>query len=187
MQSSNALPAGTFVALIALWIFISIPLISLGAYFGNKKQVIEHPVRTNQIPRQIPEQSAYFQMIPSIIIGGIVPFTAIFMELFFIFKSIWQDQYYYMFGFLSLVFLILLVSCIEVTMVMIYFQLCAEDYRWQWKSFLISSSSTWYILGFGIYYYYNKSKTTQLEFMSGVYFFTYLVIGLGAYFVCTGM
>jgi transmembrane 9 superfamily protein 2/4 len=92
-----------------------------------------------------------------------------------------------MFGFLALAAFILFVTCIEVTMVMIYFQLCAEDYRWIWKSFLISSSSTWYILGFGIYYYLYKSRTTDLEYMSAVYFFTYLVLGMGAYLVCTGM
>lgn len=92
-----------------------------------------------------------------------------------------------MFGFLGLVSVILFVTCIEVTMVMIYFQLCAEDYRWQWKSFVISSSSTWFILAFGIYYYVHKAQKMDLEYMSAVYFFTYLVLGMGAYLVCTGI
>jgi transmembrane 9 superfamily protein 2/4 len=68
-----------------------------------------------------------------------MPFAVIFMELYFIFKSMWQDQYYYMFGFLAFVFGLLVITCIEITIVMIYFQLCNEDYRWQWKSGWASS------------------------------------------------
>ena len=55
-QSSAAIPFGTLVALLALWFGISVPLVFVGAYFGFRKSVIELPVRTNQIPRQIPEQ-----------------------------------------------------------------------------------------------------------------------------------
>lgn len=58
--------------------------------------------------------------------GGLLPFAVIFIELFFILKSIWEGQYYYMFGFLSLVFMILLVTCVEMTIVIVYFQLCDE-------------------------------------------------------------
>ncbi|CAG8439502.1 1799_t:CDS:10 [Ambispora gerdemannii] len=60
-HSSSAIPFGTFFVLISIWSFISMPLSLIGAYFGYKKAVIEHPVRTNQIPRQIPEQSWYLQ------------------------------------------------------------------------------------------------------------------------------
>ena len=37
---------------------------------------------------------------------------------------------YYVFGFLYVVFFILIATCAEITMVMCYFQLCNEDYRW---------------------------------------------------------
>jgi transmembrane 9 superfamily protein 2/4 len=40
-----------------------------------------------------------------------------------------MDQYYYVFGFLLLVYAILAVTCAEITIVLNYFQLCAEDYR----------------------------------------------------------
>jgi len=52
-------------------------------------QPIEHPVRTNQIPRQIPDQSVYTQPIPGIIMGGVLPFGCIFIQLFFILNSLW--------------------------------------------------------------------------------------------------
>ncbi|RXN01050.1 Citrate lyase subunit beta-like protein, mitochondrial [Acipenser ruthenus] len=124
--SSAAIPFGTLVAILALWFCISVPLTFLGAYFGFKKNAIEHPVRTNQIPRQIPEQSFYTKALPGIIMGGILPFGCIFIQLFFILNSIWSHQMYYMFGFLFLVFIILVITCSEATVLLCYFHLCAE-------------------------------------------------------------
>ena len=47
------------LALLTMWFGISFPLVFLGFYFGFRKQPYEHPVRTNQIPRQIPDQVWY--------------------------------------------------------------------------------------------------------------------------------
>jgi len=41
-------------------------------------------------------------------------------------KAIWENQFYYMFGFLFLVFIILIISCSQISIVMVYFQLCGE-------------------------------------------------------------
>lgn len=57
--SSGAVPFATIVKLLLLWFGISLPLVFLGFYFGYRKQAIQHPVRTNQIPRQVPEQPWY--------------------------------------------------------------------------------------------------------------------------------
>lgn len=129
-HSSAAIPFATLVALLALWLCVSLPLTFVGAYFGYKKRAIEQPVRTNQIPRQIPEQSVYTKPVPGIIMGGILPFGCIFIQLFFLLNSIWSSQTYYMFGFLFLVFLILIITCSETTILLCYFHLCAEDYHW---------------------------------------------------------
>lgn len=45
---------------------------------------------------------------------------------FCLFQAIWENQFYYLFGFLFLVFIILVVSCSQISIVMVYFQLCAE-------------------------------------------------------------
>jgi len=39
-----------------MWLGISMPLTLIGSFFGFKKQPFGEPVRTNQIPRAIPEQ-----------------------------------------------------------------------------------------------------------------------------------
>jgi len=42
------------------------------------------------------------------------------------FQAIWENQFYYLFGFLFLVFVILSSCVSQISIVMIYFQLCAE-------------------------------------------------------------
>ncbi|KAG1326562.1 hypothetical protein COCNU_01G004960 [Cocos nucifera] len=135
-KSSGAVPFTTMFALVLLWFGISVPLVFLGSYIGFKQSATEDPVKTNKIPRQIPEQAWYMNPILSILVGGILPFGAVFIELFFILTSIWLQQFYYIFGFLFLVFLILVVTCVEITIVLCYFQLCSEDYLWWWRCFL---------------------------------------------------
>lgn len=72
------------IALLCLWFGISFPLVFVGFFFGYRKHPYEHPVRTNQIPRQIPEQPWYLNLALSSVVAGILPFGAIFVELFFI-------------------------------------------------------------------------------------------------------
>ncbi|CAI8605972.1 unnamed protein product [Vicia faba] len=87
-KSSGAVPFGTMFALIFLWFGISVPLVFVGGYIGFRKPAIENPVKTNKIPRQIPEQAWYMNPAFSVLIGGILPFGAVFIELFFILTSI---------------------------------------------------------------------------------------------------
>ncbi|KAG0486836.1 hypothetical protein HPP92_008931 [Vanilla planifolia] len=183
-KSSGAVPFGTMFALVLLWFGISVPLVFVGSYLGFKKPAIEHPVKTNKIPRQIPEQAWYMQPAFSILIGGILPFGAVFIELFFILTSIWLNQFYYIFGFLFLVFLILLITCAEITIVLCYFQLCSEDYHWWWRAYLTAGSSALYLFLYAGFYFFTKLEITKL--VSGILYFGYMLIVSYAFFVLTG-
>ena len=55
-RSSGAVPFGTLLALAFLWFGVSVPLTYVGSYYGFRAPAPEDPVRTNKIPRQIPEQ-----------------------------------------------------------------------------------------------------------------------------------
>lgn len=96
--SSAAVPFGTIISLVLLWLGVSTPLVFVGSYFGFKKETITVPVRTNQIARHIPEQVWYTHPVFSIALGGILPFGAVCIELFFIMSAMWLHQvmqYYY--------------------------------------------------------------------------------------------
>lgn len=62
-HSSGAVPFTTMLALLCLWFGISLPLVYLGYFFGYRKQPFTHPVRTNQIPRQVPDQLWYMNPV----------------------------------------------------------------------------------------------------------------------------
>ncbi|XP_064614807.1 LOW QUALITY PROTEIN: transmembrane 9 superfamily member 2-like [Liolophura sinensis] len=183
-QSSAAIPFTTLLALLALWFGISVPLTFVGAYFGFKKRAIEHPVRTNQIPRQIPDQSIYTKALPGIVMGGVLPFGCIFIQLFFILNSIWSNQMYYMFGFLFLVFLILVVTCSEATILLCYFHLCAEDYHWWWRSYLTSAFTGVYFFIYCIHYYMTKLEMQGTA--SAFLYFGYTLIIVFLFSLLTG-
>eukprot|EP00906_Rhabdomonas_costata_P031132 RCo043992 len=184
-KSAAAVPFGTFVALFALWFCISTPLVFLGSVLGYKTKAIELPVRTCQLCRHIPAQPWYMQAPFTIMMGGILPFGAVFIELFFILTSIWLNRYYYVFGFLLIVFLILIVTCAEITIVMIYFQLCSEDYNWWWRSFLTSGSSGLYLFLYSIFYFFTSSFKMK-KFVSVLLFFGYMGAISYIFLVMTG-
>ena len=216
-KSSGAVPFTTMICILLLWFGISgiglkitkrifspklildcgltviktrwkVPLVFLGYYHGQKKPAYENPVRTNQIHRQIPEQQWFMNSMTSMLMAGILPFGAVFIELFFIFtgniskpasdwskrndfgnftrsswdessilisfrnvnKAIWENEFYYLFGFLFLVFIILIVACSQISIVMTYFQVYLEK-SWSkvktWgilASFLSDHTIKWY-------------------------------------------
>jgi transmembrane 9 superfamily protein 2/4 len=138
-QSSGAVPFGTIFGLMAMWFLVSIPLCVLGSYFAySRRPKMEAPIRTNQIPRQIPVQPYYLTRIPSFLMSGILPFGAIFIELYFITNSLWAHEVYYVFGFLFIIGIILVMTVAEVSILLCYFQLCSENYHWYWRSFVNS-------------------------------------------------
>merc|ERR1719401_2171060 len=123
---------------------------------GAREEPIQVPVRTNQVPRQIPTQPWFIQPIFTSLVGGVLPFGAVFTELFFIMSSLWQHQFYYLFGFLALVLVILVVTCAEISIMLTYFQLTSEDYNWWWRSFLSSGSSAAYVFLYAIMYFNSR-------------------------------
>ncbi|KAM3565719.1 hypothetical protein MY1884_000028 [Beauveria asiatica] len=157
-QSSGAVPFTTMLVLLGIWFIISIPLSFAGSWLGFRSAKIEAPVRTNQIPRQIPPTTTYLKPIPSMLIVGLLPFGAIFVELYFIMNSIWFSRVYYMFGFLFLCYSLMVVVCATVTILLTYFLLCSENYHWQWRSFLAAGMSGGYIFLNCLLYLITKVK-----------------------------
>ena len=182
--SSATVPFTTLLSMLALWFGVSAPLVFVGSYFGFKKETIEVPVRTNQINRHIPEQVWYTHPLFGIALGGILPFGAVCIELFFIMSAMWLHQIYYVFGFLFAVLIILIITCAEITIVLCYFQLCNEDYRWWWRSFLSAGSSAVYLILYSMWYYHSKLKISGI--VNTVLYFSYMGMVALTFFLLTG-
>ena len=83
-----------------------------------------------------------------------------------------------------LVLVILVITCAEITIVMCYFQLCAEDYNWWWRSFLTSGSSAGYMFAYSVFYFFTKLEITK--FASALLYFGYMGIATIVFFLLTG-
>lgn len=130
-HASRAIPFGTMVSVAAICLFIILPLTLLGTIVGrNTRGQIENPCRTSSVPRPIPEKKWYMEPSVIILLGGILPFGSISIEMYFIFTSFWTLEIYYVYGFMLLVFFIAIAVTICVTIVCTYILLNAEDYRW---------------------------------------------------------
>jgi len=184
LKSSGAVPLGTMFAVVFFWFGVSAPLALCGAYLGFQKEPpMEFPLETDAIPREVPDQPWFLGIAPTVVLGGILPFGACFVELFFILSSMWMDQYYYVFGFTLLVFAILLVTCAEITVVLVYFQLCAEDYHWWWRSFLCAGSISVYVFLYSTLYF---SKLEANLAVTYVIYFGYMFLLSAALFLLCG-
>jgi len=107
-KSSGAVPFETLLSLLVLWLGISVPLVYLGSYVAFRKPAHEHPTKVNNLCRLLPpeaQQSWYTNPQLSVLLGGVLPFAAVFIEIFFIMSSVWLNQFYYVFGFLFAVFI----------------------------------------------------------------------------------
>jgi len=182
--SSGAVPFSYMCALLAFWICVSLPLVYIGFFFGFRKQPYEYSVRTNKIPRPIPSQLWYMRTVPSMLLAGILPFGAVFIELYFIFSAIWENQIYTLFSFLFLVYVILVVCCAEIAVVIVYFQLCTENYRWWWKSFFVAAGTGVYVFAYGAFFY--CSKLDIVGFTSTVLYFGYTALMSITFGIFTG-
>lgn len=184
-RSSGAVPFLTLLTLLILWLGVSVPLTYLGAHWAWRQSAIEHPVKVNNLCRLLlPTSSWYSSPLVTILLGGILPFAAVFIEIFFIMSSVWLNQFYYVFGFLFLVFIILIITCAEISIVLCYFQLLNEDYHWWWRAFATSASSAVYLFLYSIVYFVTKLQIHQ--FVPSLLFFGYMLLTAFTFALLTG-
>jgi len=162
-------------------LLVACPLTLGGTILGrNWAGKPDFPCRVTQVPRQIPEKRWYQRPWFHVLVGGVLPFGSIFIEMYFVFTSFWHYKYYYVYGFMLLVYCILIIVSLCVTIVSVYFLLNAEDYRWHWVSFGASASTAGYVFLYAIYYFHAKTKMNG--FFQTVFYFGYMLmfcLGLG--------
>ncbi len=115
---------------------------------------------------------------------GALPFGAIVVELYFIMNSIWFSKLYYMFGFLFICYGLMIMTCAAVTILMIYFLLCSENYHWQWRSFWTAGASGGYVFANALLFWLTRLSLSS--FTSGVLYVGYSALISFLFFILTG-
>lgn len=131
-QTTAALPWQTIVILIVLWALVTIPLTVFGGVVGkNARSEFHAPVRTSKHVREVPSLPWYRGAGPQMLMAGFLPFSAIYIELYYVLVSMWGHKLYTPpFSILLIMFCILILVTAFITMALTYFQLAVEDHRW---------------------------------------------------------
>jgi len=181
----NAIPFSVMLKILGIWIFAALPLAVVGTIFGRHFMgKFDPPCRINSIPRPIP--TAQWYAAPSFVIpmAGVLPFGSIFIEMYFIFTSFWSYKFYYVYGFMLLVYCILFMVTICTTIVAVYFVLNSENYHWHWISFASAGSTSVYVFVYSIYYFFFKTQMSGLLQIS--FYFGYMFLFCVAMFLMCG-
>lgn len=175
-DSSTALPFGTVVLLISFLLLLEIPLSIIGGLVGNRAPPVSTLANLQLPEKPISQQPRFNSLIYAIPVFGLVPFGTIYVELLFIYRSVWLEKtsFYYMYGFLLFTLILLSVVVVESVIVAVYLSLIYGDWRWQWRSFYIGSSVAWYIEFYSVYYFFTHMNVT--DFSSIILFFSYTTI-----------
>lgn len=71
-------------------------------------------------------------IIASVLLGGVIPFAIVFVDLDELLKSVWQGELYLSLGYASMACMLLGVATASVTVVLVFFQLCNEVSNGTW-------------------------------------------------------
>ncbi|KAF4758738.1 Transmembrane 9 super member 3, partial [Perkinsus olseni] len=159
-----AMPFKTILLLLMVFLAVCVPLHMIGTLWGRRSAAERSfPCRVHHLKRPIPIQHRFF--IPGLILGaGLVPFGCVFIEMYFVFSSLWSyNKIYYVYGFMLAILGLLTMVLVCVSITCVYLLLNNEDYRWQWMSFLCSSSIGIYIAIYSIYYYHHSTHMSGIS------------------------
>ena len=118
------------------------------------------------------------------VMAGFLPFSAIYVELYYIFASVWGHKVYIIWSILFIVYIILIIVTAFITIALTYFQLAVEDHQWWWRSFLCGGSTAVFVYGYCFYYFLARSGMSG--FMQTSFFFGYNLMVCFGFFLMLG-
>lgn len=185
--STSALPFTAILTVLALFVFISFPLTVGGGILAKNfaNGDFNAPTRTTKVAREIPTEIPWYRgRVFQVLIAGFLPFSAIYIELHYIFASMWGHQIYTLFGILFLAFVLLVIVTSFITVALLYFQLAREDHRWWWASYINGGMTGLFIYLYSFYFYFHRSGMKGI--LQASFYFGYMAVVSFAFFLMLG-
>jgi len=182
----NAVSFGDALTLAIVWLVVSLPLVVVGTITGRRSVAAvaatgaAAPSRRASaglhyvapVPRPTPEVVPWYAHPATLVtLAGLAPFASVFIEAYFVLSSFWGYRFYFVYGFLLLVLVMLAIVTACTAVVVTYVALSHENHRWQWLSFLSSSSVAAYLFLYSLYYL--LAKTQMHGLVQIAFFFAY--------------
>lgn len=175
-DSTNALPFRTIVWIIFLYFIVCIPLSYIGgqiAAHNHKRDNITNrneslnAVYSEKVGGSLSEFRSKGNKIVTdtftlllILISGLFPFIIIYVELQFVYKSVWLEKttFYGYYGFLLANIALLCVVVCEISIIVCFIMMTVTSKKelntvhWGWKAYQTGSSAAWYMEFYSLYY-----------------------------------
>jgi Endomembrane protein 70 len=189
--STSAFEGTTVLTCLALLIFLSLPLTGIGGMIARHYAAADFdaPTRTADTALEIPENIPWYLtrlLVP--VAAGLLPFGAIYIELQYLYATMWGHQSHSMFGILFLSFILLVAVATSVTISLLCFQLSRGDHQWWWAAFINGGMTGLYVFAYSFYYYFQRSGMSgQLQasvyfgYMAVVSFAVFLMLGSASF------
>ena len=191
-RSNAAVNFSDILSLFILWIFCTSPLILIGSFFGFKSNQITIPCEINKIPSFIPEKPWYLHYRYITFLTGLIGFATIFIEFNYVMGALWKHQIYFLATFLGISILLFIMVMGEMSILVVYYNLCYGDYNWWWKSFIIGASPVIYFIIYSIFYFFYLKISTisamviYFGMMAMISAMVILICGSVSVFFCLG-
>nr|GME11446.1 transmembrane 9 superfamily member 5 [Ipomoea batatas] len=180
-KATLALPFGTILVILLIYALIAIPLLTLGGVVGYRcRSEFQAPSAQKKSPREIPSLAWYQKTPGQMFLAGLLPFSAIVLELHHLYTSIWGHKIFTLPGVLFVMFVILILLTLILSVGLTYFQLTAEDHEWWWRSIFRGGSTAAFMFAYSIYFYY---KSNMSGFLQTSFFFGYTASMCYAFFI----
>ncbi|KAI3696151.1 hypothetical protein L1987_79161 [Smallanthus sonchifolius] len=128
-ESTAASPLSEIIKFSLLWIFLALPLLTLGAAIGkNSVSAFQASCKTAKCPKEVPRLRC-----PQMVLAGFFPFSVIIIQIHDILSAVMGYKIYTSYDSMLIMFFLLLIMTALVSVVITYFQLAAEDHEWWWR------------------------------------------------------
>lgn len=175
------------IVFLIIFVIILIPLSSFGGFVAVKRKFyMGNKCEVTLIPRKVPNQPWYLKTpwlgFFSFIVCGI-PAT---IEMHYILVSLWNPNVFYPFELLSIAVCLISANACCSSIISVYLLLQAENYHWQWQSFINPASTGLSTLIYSFIYFGRNTSMNGL-FQTVAYFTISVFISFCISLLCGGI
>lgn len=180
----EVLPFGMMFVVFLGYVLVGSPLLAIGGMLGHK-YTCGSPVASviKKVPRDIPSLPWYKKTYGDLLIGGLLPLSAMAPELQLLYSSLWGYKSSVVTGVLFITFIILIQLTAVLSIILTYFQLTVDDYKWCWRSILRGGAAGVFMFLYSILFYW---KSNMSGFLQTAFFFGYTACFCFAVFLMLG-
>lgn len=114
VNSTAALPFSSVMFVLFIWALVTLPLTVLGGITGR----VRTDETLNDVGGKLPKMARVIPPLPfyhkpwfTILMAGLLPFSAMNVELYYAFSAIWGHKMYTMYGMVFMMFIMMLDFC----------------------------------------------------------------------------